>query len=598
MALQDVFLAPVGLVALLAVVPLVVLYLIRPDPRELALPTARFLDDDPEAGGSNPVVERLVRNLLFLVQLLVLLLLAVSLASPYVTVQQHRSADATVLVLDASASMATRAGGQTRLAAARTDAAAEATKRTSVVVTGATTRTLRENVSASAARNAVETIRATGAPGDLRTAVSQAASMAGPDGRVVVYSDFVDESGWRSAVTAARARGTTVRLRQFDRGGSDNVGFVARTVESDRVTLTVANTGTSRAQRQVRFAGHSESVTLRPGDVAAVSFRLPAGGGTATLSPGDAFPVDDSVPVGAPKTETVDVLLVTNDENRNLVTALSVIDTVSLTVARPPAAVSADHDVVVFSNVDPDRVLDGTLANARDVVASGGGVAILAQPDLRAVGYGRLLPIRPRGLTTDGAVATVERTPLTAGFEFSTPEAHVAGNRTRGRSLVAFDDGTPLLSTAGYRSGRLLYYGYVENRSKFRYDYRYPVFWKRAIYYLADRPATDELNRRTGERLAFANETRVDTPSGTVRTTGLTLARTGFYETTDRRIGVALLRAAESNVTAPSIDRVADVESGPAEATTAPRDLTPLVVAVVLVLVVAELAYLRYRGDL
>ncbi|MEA5385836.1 VWA domain-containing protein [Haloarculaceae archaeon H-GB11] len=144
MALQDVFLTPTGLLALLALVPLVVLYLLRPDPRELALPTAEFLVDDPEEQGSNPVFDRLVRNLLFLLQALVLLALAVSLASPYVTVEEGFSPKETVLVVDASASMATSSGGQSRLAAAKQAARDDAAGTTSVVVTGATTGTVLE----------------------------------------------------------------------------------------------------------------------------------------------------------------------------------------------------------------------------------------------------------------------------------------------------------------------------------------------------------------------------------------------------------------------------------------------------------------------
>ncbi|MEA5407338.1 VWA domain-containing protein [Haloarculaceae archaeon H-GB2-1] len=275
MALQDVFLTPTGLLALLALVPLVVLYLLRPDPRELALPTAEFLVDDPEEQGSNPVFDRLVRNLLFLLQALVLLALAVSLASPYVTVEEGFSPKETVLVVDASASMATSSGGQSRLAAAKQAARDDAAGTTSVVVTGATTGTVLEAEGRAAAREAVGTIEGTDAPGDLRSAISQASSLAGEDGRVVVFSDFVDESGWRSAVVSARASGVGVELRQFDRGGADNVGFVDRSLSEQRVTLSLANTGTKPASREVRFAGERRTVELQPGDVASVSFELP-----------------------------------------------------------------------------------------------------------------------------------------------------------------------------------------------------------------------------------------------------------------------------------------------------------------------------------
>lgn len=43
MVLSDVLLAPLGLAALLLAVPIVVLYLIRPDPQELTLPTTPYV---------------------------------------------------------------------------------------------------------------------------------------------------------------------------------------------------------------------------------------------------------------------------------------------------------------------------------------------------------------------------------------------------------------------------------------------------------------------------------------------------------------------------------------------------------------------------
>jgi len=86
MALQDVFLSPIGLAALAVAVPLVVLYLIRPDPSEVELPTFRFLLEEKRQDATTPLLERLSRSLLLLLQLLVVLLLAVSLATPYVPV--------------------------------------------------------------------------------------------------------------------------------------------------------------------------------------------------------------------------------------------------------------------------------------------------------------------------------------------------------------------------------------------------------------------------------------------------------------------------------------------------------------------------------
>ena len=94
-ALQDVFLTPLGLAAFGVAVTLVVPYLIRPDPDRVRLPTVRFLAERERQRSTTPLFERLSRSLLLVVQLVALALLAVSLATPHVPVDR---ADSTVSV--------------------------------------------------------------------------------------------------------------------------------------------------------------------------------------------------------------------------------------------------------------------------------------------------------------------------------------------------------------------------------------------------------------------------------------------------------------------------------------------------------------------
>jgi hypothetical protein len=599
MQLADVLQTPTGLLALLALVPLVVLYLIKPDPRELRLPTLQFLADDEGDGGATPVLERLTRNLLFLLQVLVILALALSLASPTASLTQERGADSTVIVLDASASMATETGSGTRFGAAKAAARDSLGTETTLIVTGGETATVVDDAPAQRASEAVESVSITDGPGDLRSAISRAAAAVGPESHVVVLSDFVDQSSWQSAVRATRARGATVELRQFDRGGGDNAGFVAREVTEQRVTLTVANFGTTDIERTVAFAGESASVSPAPGDAASVSFPLPSDGATAELSGDDDFPTDDTVPVAAPSNPTVDVVLLTNDPNRYLVTALEVNNAVSLTVKRPPTTITEEYDVFLFGEVRADAVLDSTIEAARSTATGGGGVAVLTQDDVGSVGYGDLLAIDPQGVGEEPQLGSVTRHPLTAGFDFSPPARYIRGNTSDGRALVSYDDGSPLLAVGSRGAGRVLYYGYLPNETAFTSGYRYPVFWKRAVFFLADRPQAASLNRQTGQRLTVGANTTITRPDGTEVTGSALLDRQGYYAAGSQRYSAALLTQAESNVTAPSIEEIAsENDSGATTTQQQSVDLTPLVAALAGLLVFVELAFLRYRGDL
>ncbi|MFD1633812.1 BatA domain-containing protein [Haloplanus ruber] len=597
MALSDVFLTPLGLAALLAVVPVILLYLVQPDPRRVELPTIALLLDDEQRDASNPLLERLRRNLLLLLQLLVLVALAVALAGPYVSVSESQTVEETVIVLDGSASMTVDTGDGTRFAAARAAARETTTGTNSVVFAGTESRIALRSGGDTEVQATLDELTVTDVSADLGAAVSQAASIAGENARIVVFSDFADD-GWTNAVRSARARDLQVDLRQFADGGANNVGIVDRSFSGRNVTLSVKNFGNATATRSVELGGRSRSVDLGPGDIERVTLTIPGGGGRAQLTPGDAFPADDVAYVAAPADPTVDVLLLTNDRDRYLTTALSVIEEVDLTVDEPPTTVEDEYDVILYSDLEPESLLRGNVEAGRNVIEAGGGVGILAQPSPPDT-YGDLLLLSPNGTGQNPSVGRVTTTELTRGIDFPPPGTYLQGSLRAGTPLVQTTGGTPLVATQRRGAGRVLYYGYVGD-DPFRFNYQYPVFWKRATFHLAGRESLASLNRGTGDRLQFGNETDVETPAGSVSARTVPLDTVGFYAVGDRRIGVSLYSEAESDVEAvPLADRTDDGEAVTREEERqVPQPLTWLVALSALLVIVGEVAFLRRRGDL
>lgn len=595
------FLNPLGLLALLSVVPLIILYIIKPDPRRLEIPTLDFLPNFQEEGGSNPVIERLRRNLLLLIQLLVLILISLSLAGPFVEVSRSAQVDNTVIVLDASASMATETGGGTRFSQAVSDARGEITTTTSVIVSDWSARSLLAGGSAGEARGVLDGVTVSDAEGDLRSAISQAISLAEGDGRIVVLSDFADQTDWMSAVQSARAQDIPVALRQYEGGGEENVGIVSMSFASNSVTVGVRNYGDDSVTREVSFGGQSQSLELEAGDIGSASFRIPAGGGEVRLSPGDSFPTDDTAYVVGHPESTIQVLMVTNDRNDFLHTAFTTMPDVDVDVGEPPVGSFGDPDVVVFSNVDQDRLLGRTVRDAQDHVAGGGGVVIQAQPDLGDMEgtYDELLIADVGEPTTGGSPQKVAEDEITRGIDFSPPQEYLEGSLSGGRALVNMSDGSPLVAVGRVGDGAAMYYGYIEQSSEFKYNYLYPVFWKRALYYLTGRERLSSMNRQTGETLSFASTTTIDTPGGTATGSTLVMREAGFYSTGSRRVSANLVSAAESDVAAESIEESgASAGAGETRSETVPQELTPLVALLALGFVGGELLFLRYRGDI
>jgi hypothetical protein len=597
MVLQDVFLAPIGLAALLVAVPIVLLYLIRPDPSRVELPTYRFLADQQRQEATSPLLERLSRSLLLALQLLVVLLFAVSLAAPYVPVSEREVVEETVIVLDTSASMAATDGGQSRFDGAVAAARGEITGTTSLVTTAGGGQVRLRSGTPGEARERLDTLRVTDAPGDLRGAIAQAQVVAGENARVVVLSDFAGET-WTDAVSTARGRGLSVSLRQFDRGGGGNIGFVGRRFSGADVTLSVRNFGDQSVTRTVSLGEQRAQLELGPGDAGSVTLQVPAGGGTARLSAGDSFATDDSVPIAAPADPTVDVLVLTSDRNRFLTTALAVSDQIDLTVEQLPATVEGDYDVIVYSNVAPESLLAGNVQAGRDVLEGGGGVAIQAQAEFPDR-YGDLSPVETSGIGTAPAVGRTAESELTRGIDFQAPDEFLRGSLREGQALVELQDGSPLIATATREDGRLLYYGYIEERSSFKFNYQYPVFWKRSVFYLADREPLAALNHATGDTVRFGTE-QVEGPSGPVGGPTVDVREAGFYTTAEGRQSASLLDERESAVgVEPLADRPEAAGNGTREQRrTVPGRLTEFVALAALGVVVLEVVYLRRRGDL
>ena len=595
------FSTPLGLLALASLVPLIVLYILQPDPRRLRVPTLEFLPNIDDEGGSDPVLEKLRRNLLLLIQIAVLILAALALASPYVDVTRSAAADQTVVVLDATASMATEDGGATRFERAASYAADEVTGTTSVVVVGSSANVVLEDGSASEARSAIESATVTDAAGSLADGISRGASLAGDEARLVVASDFAGGSDWEGAVEQARAQNVAVGLRQFAGGGNDNAGIVDMSFGGDSVTVEVANFGEEEKNAELSFAGSTETFTLQPGDFGSASFGVPTGGGTVELSPGDSFPTDNTAQV-AGQPGSLDVLLVTNDRNRFLDAAFGSMNEVNHEIVETPVPNfdGTEYDVVVFDAVNPDRLLDRTVRNARDAVNAGGGVIFVAQEELSSIQgtYGDLLNVDAGDVVAGDGVDVVSDDELVRNVDFTPPEEYVEAELVEGRALVESGSGDPLIATTDTGNGRVLYYGFMRDATEFHNSYQYPVFWRDALYHVSSRERLSSMNRQTGDTLTFAQERTVSTPDGEATGATILMDDAGLYDA-GTVYSANLLDATESDVSATSINETEAAEAAQrSQEETVPLDLTPYTAVVALLFVAAEIGVMRYRGEI
>jgi hypothetical protein len=594
-----VFLTPLGLLALLSVVPLLIAYLVRSEPARVQLPTMDFLTAGEDGGRDRSALDRLRRNLLLLAQLLVLVAVALALASPFVITTGTAEVEESVVVLDTSASMTVSDADGPRFERATALAREAVTGTTSVITSGSSARVPLQRGGEADALSALSEARVTDSEGDLAGAVSRAVAVGDRSARIVVVSDFAGDQSWRAAVETARARGYTVELRPVG-GAVDNVGIVGAEYERTTVTVSVKSYADSEVTRTLSLGDQEESVTLAPGDVGTATFPVPPGNSELVLQPGDAFPVDDRLPVAGPDSSQVRVLVLTNGESRYVRTALSVLPAVDLTVREPPTTIDREYDVVVFSAIDRSRLLESTRQRAQELVRDGGGAVVTAQDDVAEIPYGPLNPVSVTGEERNPSIRVGEAS-IAEGIRFPPPSEYLVGEGKEGSRTIVRADDSPLIARGSLGEGRTFYYGYLASDSTFQFNYQYPVFWKRLLYAAADRETLSQTNLPTGSTLSVANGTTVQRPGeeSAVAMGSVRLSRAGFYEVGDSRYGVSLRSDGESNVSAPSLQTGEDSIVKPREETVQrPLDLSPLVAVVAVVGVFGELAILRRRGDL
>lgn len=380
---------PLALLGLLFIPLVVAMYMLKLRREPKVVPSTLLwqrLLADVEA---NAPWQRLRRSLLFLLQLLLVAILVLLAARPFVERPAGLAGDI-VLVVDTSASMAATDVLPDRLTVAK-QAALEALRelpsggKVSVIEAGRTARIVAAGSSdLGRIRIAIESIRPTAAQGDLADALELASELAAQSGdaEVLVATDAALATVPTTSVDAP------VRvLRVGDERGRRNQAIVALAVRTApsavtrSVFVSVANLDLETAQRRIELWGDGRLLESRtidmdpqqkadviiddvPRDVAVVEVRLVGGETADPAVPPDQLAADDRAWAVVPPDRVRNVLLV-GEGDAYLETALSFLPNVNLwgttparysrDVVRPDGT---DWDLIIFERFVPTTVPD------------------------------------------------------------------------------------------------------------------------------------------------------------------------------------------------------------------------------------------------
>jgi len=383
------FASPLALLGLLFVPAVVAMYLLRLRRSETIVPSTLLwqrLAADVEA---NAPWQRLRRSLLFLIQLLLVVILALLAARPFIERPAGLARDI-VLIVDTSASMGATDVAPDRLGAARA-AALDALKdlpaggKVSVIEAGRTARIVAAGTSDLArVRQAIDAIRPSASRGDLGDALALAQQLAiqSGDAEVLVATDAA-----LAVPPTTRVYAPIRVLRVGDPKGSRNQAIVALAVRTapsgvaHSVFVSVANLDLESATRRVEIWGDDRLLETRTitidaqqradvivddigtatDPVGVVEVRLVAADSTASGRP-DLLATDDRAWAIVPPERDRNILLV-GEGDPYLETALTYLPHTNLFGLKPAdypgGAVrtnGTEWDLIIFEGTLPDTL--------------------------------------------------------------------------------------------------------------------------------------------------------------------------------------------------------------------------------------------------
>ena len=475
------FQRPLGLWALTAVAVFIVLYLRRPKPQEKIIPSLMFIIKDDKRSRQYSFFQKLLANLLFLIQLLSIMGLALIAAAPSVKLEYDVTLENTVVILDVSASMQAKEKGISRFDIALKEAKKVLSGRNSIIMAENAPLIALENENSEIALDTLSKIKPRSTTTNIGDALLLAKDILGDKpGRIIVFSDFVATEGPDIEVVKAALSSENKLIDFVDVSNkAKNTGIIRLEVGKYNTKVYVKNFNNEPVQKAIKIMKDSKvitqtSVRIAPNSVENFIFDTPAGISKVELDPKDDLEADDIAYVATPSKTKINVLLVTNEkEKSNLELALESAKDIGLSVVRPPVLTITTEkekiepykqDAIILYKIRKNEIVPGTFEDMEEYAKKGGNLIIAAQDDLKEFNMRNLNIVELKSKVDKPTKVCVEAiNQITKQFEkercFTTTSSYFSAEAKKGTIVFASaDDKTPLIVYGGVEKGRVANY--------------------------------------------------------------------------------------------------------------------------------------------
>ncbi len=607
----------IGLYALFAIIPFILIYLIRPKSFEKTIPSLMFIMQERNKFRKASFLQKLLRNLLFIIQLLIILFLAFSVASPHLEIPHTIMVRNNIIVLDVSASMQTKDGISTRFVKAVSKAKDNLGMRNTIILAESTPVIVLEHASSGEALGLLDKLTPKATTTNLGDSILLASDLLGEKkGVVTVISDFIATEG-PDILMAKRdltSKGNSVNFIDVS-NQAENIGITDLIIDKDETTVEIKNYKDKDESFKVTLTKDNNKVSERELELLANSkekiiFNTLEGIGKISLHVDDDLSVDNIAYISSPEKKTFRVLLIANKPNENKIrSALNVLG-VDLEIREPPTvnAYNIDHDIVILADITKKLFVPTDFVDLKKYVEKGGILVIAAQEDLIEIDTLDLLPImieskedKSTSICVDIIGRIFPKDPFADEPCFNSVNKYLKGTAKNGSiTLVSAQvDNSPLIVSMKKGLGEMVYYGIIDKYSGFYSDPFYPIFWNNMVNYLMKTEDIRDYNYKSG-KMVVVNEQEIKTPSTKIITNKLLLDEIGIYKFDNKETAVNLANEKESDINRENIELKAALKEFSEEKVKDVDNLDleiPLLMAA-LVILFLEFIYIKRRGDL
>ncbi len=593
MALIYGILNNLGLYAFLSLVPFIIIYLRKPRPVEKVFPSLLFFMEELKSQRNYYFIEKLIRNLLFFIQLFTILLLSIAAAEPYLVLPREDTSANTILVIDGSASMKTKVNAQsTRFEQAIEEAKNHLDGRITIILTANVPSVELEKGNKAEALNVLKTLKAKDTPSNIEAGMSLAqATLGNEKANIYVLSDFITTDENDQPLQAKRllsAQGNSVKFIELG-SKSKNVGIIDLQLNKLSAKVYVKNYNGEKESVTVSHVQNKKVIaqkqlSISPYSIEVAEFSVLPAISTFELSTKDDFELDNKIFLSSPQHLKIKVLLITNAKNSPIESALRASDEIELELREPPIVNpdNVEHDVIIVSRIDKTLYVPGDFVTLANYVAKEHSIVIAAQEDLKDLKLGGLLPVQLEEYKGSSNVELKVINSYTKDVELGKVNKYwktTASNTTL--PIAVAQDNSPILLYTTKEKGKIFYYGIIDSQSDFPTSVSYPIFWLSLIKNLAGSEDINDYNKRTSD-----NEY-------------LKYNEIGVYDVLNKKVALNLLDEGESNIAnEEKLKQVEDnlvVEEGKKEGDV---PITNFILMAASLMILLELLYIKKRGDI